>query len=192
MSDGTNEIRREKDEIMDGQTAARQQTAPTNPAVQIALTVESLRQAENLYTQLFGMRVAGRDRGADGEAHEQKQREVCCGEDGNGVLLYNCVCPPDGAGVDEADDPRAFRRSVLEGDGFRLLLLVGVVDTASAAESATPFAAGRLAHVGLHLAPGDLEALRARAGKLACRVLADGGSAIVLEDPLGVRWRLAA
>jgi len=125
-------------------------TEPEPQAVQIALMVESLRQAENLYTRLLDMRVTARD-------------------------------ARPGLSVGEDQDPLACCRSLLERDGLCLLLLVGVVE---------PPCTGRVAHIGLRLSYRDLQGVRARAQELACHILTNETTGFLIEDPLGVRWRL--
>jgi hypothetical protein len=85
--------------------------------------------------------------------------------------------------VGENQDPLACCRSLLARDGLCLLLLVGVVE---------PPCTGRVAHIGLRLSHRDLQGIRARAEDLACRILTDETTDLLMEDPLGVRWRLTA
>ena len=103
--------------------------------LQIALAVESLRQAENLYARLFGM---------------ERIRE------------------------DESE-------SVLERKGLRLLLQAGTVEM--------PLS-DRLAHIGIAVTGRELRQVRRQAEELGCQILAEDLSSLLLEDTLGLRWRL--
>lgn len=79
----------------------------TPTLLNIALVVESLRQAENLYCNLFSMRVTSRDSG----------------------LPRAITALQSKMGEDYERDPRDLRHSILEGSAFCLHLIVGVVET---------------------------------------------------------------
>lgn len=125
----------------------------------IALIVESLRQAENLYCNLFSMQVTSRDTGLP-----------------SAIAAFKC-----GTEEDTERDPRDFRYSILEGSGFCLHLIVGVVESSSM---------GRVAHLGLCFSRQDLRQLRQRASELSCRFRDASPTGLLLEDPLGVCWSI--
>ena len=127
----------------------------------IALTVESLRQAENLYGRLLGLRVLYRE-GRTDDGWRRKMAHCCDGKSEEGDIQLE--------------------RSCLERDGLRLVLQLGI------REFNQP---GRIDHVCLEVRPEDLSALFRNARQLDCRIEQTSPRIWVIEDPYGIRWWVA-
>jgi catechol 2,3-dioxygenase-like lactoylglutathione lyase family enzyme len=126
----------------------------------VALRVADLRQAEEFYVALFGLRLAFRE------------AEVA---DGWRTL-------PEGAGWDTAQAAGiSLDLSVLHRDALRLAL-------ERAGEGFV--AGGRLAHVGLEVSDAEMERLLGAAPRLGCQIVQQRQGLLVLDDPYGVRWEL--
>ncbi|MBW3623018.1 MAG: VOC family protein [Armatimonadetes bacterium] len=128
----------------------------------LALVVESLRQAENFYMRLFGLRVLFRE----------------------GTTVDGCIRWPaerEWEEVRASDLP--VERSCLECDGFRLVLQLKTEETAPT---------GRIDYVCLRVKPEDLGALQTQAETLDCRLERPSPGELILEDPYGVRWKMVA
>ena len=143
----------------------------------IALLVESIRQAENLYTRLFDMRVRFRDAAIDGAPRR---------------IAADAGASPDGDGrAPSGDDQWAalknvgavIHRSCLEGEGLRLMLL-------RRTDGLDPH--GRLDHVCLCADPEDLPRLERLASELGCRIAESEAGYLVLVDPYGISWTVSA
>jgi catechol 2,3-dioxygenase-like lactoylglutathione lyase family enzyme len=128
----------------------------------ISLRVESLRQAENLYTRLFGLVVACREGMREEEAYALP-----------GSLPWEEIAAAE----------LTPHRSVLHGEGFRLTLYRSVMESS---------ARGRLDRIGLSLEPEEFRRLWAQIEELGCQVEEVADQWIVFEDPYGVRWEVAA
>lgn len=126
----------------------------------IAVTVESLRQAENLYHRLFGLNVLFRE-GRSGAVWSQWPAEWGWDRAKETDTQLECSC--------------------LEREGFRVMLLLRRSDQEQQ---------GRIDYVCLRLKAEEAESLRLRAGDLGCRVDESPSGGWIIEDPYGVRWRL--
>jgi catechol 2,3-dioxygenase-like lactoylglutathione lyase family enzyme len=65
-------------------------------------------------------------------------------------------------------------------DGFRL-----AIEAADAVNEN-----GRLDHIGVYVEEEDLDRIRRRASEGNCQIVLDRPNALILVDPLGVRWEL--
>ncbi len=129
----------------------------------IALIVESLHQAENLYRALFRLEV--------------RQREGWTALGVSSLLPVDCDCRALSAGG------AVIGRSLLARDGLRLVLQQGAPDMPTG---------GRLAYIGLCCDMEEQRMIRLRASELGCRVLSDLADCLCFEDTLGVRWQLTS
>jgi catechol 2,3-dioxygenase-like lactoylglutathione lyase family enzyme len=127
----------------------------------ISLRVESLRQAENLYTRLFGLEVVCREGMREDEPYAIP-----------GNLTWEEI----------ASAELSPHRSVLYGEGFRLTLYRSVLESS---------ARGRLDRIGLCLEAGEFRRLWEQIEGLGCQVEEVADEWIVFEDPYGVRWEVA-
>jgi hypothetical protein len=128
----------------------------------IALTVESLRQAENLYKRLFDLEVLYRE-----------------GSTPEGFVHW------DGEGLGEnPTEETVVEKSCLESHGIRLMLLLKtLVDYPTQ---------GRIDHICLRMSRSALSRLLMQAEALDCRILQNSDQTLWIEDPYGVRWRVVA
>ena len=126
----------------------------------IAVTVESLRQAENLYYRLFGLKVLYRE-GRSGSDWEQ--------------------LPADWGWERERETDVRVERSCLVRDGFRVMLLL---------KTSEQDPQGRIDYVCLRLREDEAAGVHQRAEELGCRVSVAPSGGRIVEDPYGVRWRL--
>jgi catechol 2,3-dioxygenase-like lactoylglutathione lyase family enzyme len=128
----------------------------------ISLRVESLRQAENLYTRLFDLKVVQRE----GAVNEEP-----------------CELPGNMTWEEITSSDVTLTRSVLHSDGFCLTLH---------RNTAEAFARGRLDHIGLCLEPGEFQRLWGQVSDLGCYVEEAADQRIIFDDPYGVRWEVMA
>lgn len=128
----------------------------------ISLRVESLRQAENLYTRLFDLEVVQREGAVDEEP---------------------CALPGNMTWEEVASRDVTLTRSVLHKDGFCLTLHRNITEAV---------AKGRLDHIGLCLEPCEFRRLWGKVGDLGCYVEEAADQRIIFDDPYGVRWEVMA
>lgn len=126
----------------------------------ISLRVESLRQAENLYTRLFGLTVL--------------QREGTT-EEGDYFLSGRVDWR------DLASQDMMLQRSVLQGEGFCLTLHLDTMEATSG---------GRLDRIGLSLEQEDFRRLWGQVEDLGCHIEEAGDQSLVFDDPYGLRWEV--
>ncbi len=133
---------------------------PLHAYTHVALRVDGLRKAEAFYCDLFSLEVAFRE------------AETAAGW---------ATLPPT-ADWDDAERAGIDLGLVsLYRDGFRLAL--EAVDSVVADD-------GLLSHIGAFVSEDELERLRRVAPAAGCTIAADRPQALILDDPLGVRWEL--
>jgi hypothetical protein len=130
----------------------------------IALHVESLTQAENLYTALFDLEVVDRRQRLQPEVDEKAQSGASESFDSEGEVAI----------VD---------RSVLEGNGLRLVLYRVIADYTGQ---------GRLSHICIRVPSCEADHLVQRAANLGCVVRLSAMGQTCLEDPYEVCWELSS
>jgi catechol 2,3-dioxygenase-like lactoylglutathione lyase family enzyme len=87
---------------------------------------------------------------------------------------------PSDAGWDEAQAAGiSLGLCSLHRDAFTLAL-----------EAGASSAGGRLSHIGVQVDTEDLSRLRTVAPTLGCRVVQDGKTLLVFDDPYGLRWEM--
>ncbi len=59
-----------------------------------------------------------------------------------------------------------------------------------ALEDGSGSSGGRLSHIGVQVDAQDLERLRTTAPTLGCRVVQNGSTILIFDDPYGVRWEM--
>lgn len=128
----------------------------------ISLRVESLRQAENLYTRLFDLSVVQREGVKDEEPCEL-----------SGSLTWEEMASKD----------VTLTSSVLNSEGFCLTLHRNTMEAIHR---------GRLDHIGLCLEPTDFAQLWGRVSDLGCYIEEAADQRLVFDDPYGVRWDVMA